>query len=114
MRGCGSGCGSLPAAGGHSVGVPVRRRNTGSSAWTPDTALVRYPELPAPVKPFPISPPLRILAMISAPSDLPPLDVEEEWDKLSEARSADLAGLGWCRWTAWRMEPWERCDDGSS
>jgi CHAT domain len=59
----------------------------------PDTALVRYPELPAPVKPFPISPPLRSLAMISAPSDLPSLDVEEEWDKLNSTLS-ELAGLG--------------------
>jgi CHAT domain len=49
----------------------------------PDTALVRYPELPNPVKPFPVSPPLRILAMISAPSDLPELDVEQEWAKLN-------------------------------
>jgi len=53
----------------------------------PDTALVRYPELPTPVKPFPISPPLRILAMISAPSDLPALDVEDEWDKLNSTLS---------------------------
>jgi hypothetical protein len=49
----------------------------------PDTALVRYPELPNPVRPFPITPPLRILAMISAPSDLPELDVEQEWTKLN-------------------------------
>jgi CHAT domain len=59
----------------------------------PDTALVRYPELPTPVKPFPISPPLRILAMISAPSDLPELDVEDEWDKLNSTLS-ELAGAG--------------------
>jgi len=59
----------------------------------PDTALVRYPELPTPVKPFPISPPLRILAMISAPSDLPALDVEDEWDKLNSTLS-ELAGAG--------------------
>ena len=59
----------------------------------PDTALVRYPELPTAVKPFPISPPLRILAMISAPSDLPELDVEDEWDKLNSTLSG-LAGAG--------------------
>jgi CHAT domain len=62
----------------------------------PDTALVRYPELPAPVKPFPISPPLRILAMISSPNDLPPLDVEEEWDKLNGTLS-DLDDRGMVR-----------------
>ena len=53
----------------------------------PDTALVRYPELPNPVRPFPITPPLRILAMISAPSDLPELDVEQEWAKLNSTLS---------------------------
>jgi hypothetical protein len=70
----------------------------------PDTALVRYPELPAPVKPFPISPPLQILAMISAPRDLPPLDVEEEWGKLNSTLS-DLAGLG--------MVQVDRLEDGT-
>ena len=50
----------------------------------PDTALVRYLELPEPVQPLPIRPPLRILAMISAPSDMAELDVEKEWGKLKE------------------------------
>ena len=50
----------------------------------PDTALVRYLELPAPVRPFPIRPPLRILAMISAPSDVAELDTDREWSKLTE------------------------------
>ena len=50
----------------------------------PDTALVRYLELPEPVQPLPIKPPLRILAMISAPSDMAELDVEKEWGKLEE------------------------------
>ena len=52
---------------------------------SPETALVRYLEMPAPVRPFPISPPLRILAMISAPTDVPGLGGEEEWDKLTGA-----------------------------
>ena len=51
----------------------------------PDTALVRYLELPAPVRPFPIRPPLRVLAMISAPSDLAQLDAEQEWARLKGA-----------------------------
>ena len=50
----------------------------------PETALVRHLELPAPVRPFPISPPLRILAMISAPSDTVGLEVEQEWDRLND------------------------------
>ena len=55
----------------------------------PETALVRHLELPAPVRPFPISPPLRILAMISAPSDTVGLEVEQEWDRLNDT----LGGL---------------------
>jgi hypothetical protein len=54
-----------------------------------ETVLARYLEMPAPVRPFPISPPLRILAMISAPSDVPALEGEEEWSKLTDAL-ADL------------------------
>ena len=50
----------------------------------PDTALVRYLELPEPVQPLLIRPPLRILAMISAPSDMTELDAEKEWGKLAE------------------------------
>jgi hypothetical protein len=58
-----------------------------------DTALVRYVEIPAPVRAFPINPPLRVLAMVSAPSDLPGLSGEEEWSKLSGALS-DLVASG--------------------
>jgi CHAT domain/Concanavalin A-like lectin/glucanases superfamily len=47
--------------------------------------LVRYPELPQRVKPMTVSPPLRVLAMVSSPRDLPLLDVVAEWTKLEEA-----------------------------
>ncbi len=57
----------------------------GFVSLSPETALVRYLEIPARVRPFPISPPLRILAMISAPSDVPELQSEEEWGKLNDA-----------------------------
>ena len=60
---------------------------------SPETALIRYLEMPAPVRPFPISPPLRILAMISAPTDVPALEGEEEWGKLTGALD-DLIGRG--------------------
>ncbi len=60
---------------------------------SPETVLARYLEMPAPVRPFPINPPLRILAMVSAPSDVPGLEVEEEWNKLTGAL-ADLIGEG--------------------
>jgi len=49
--------------------------------------------MPTPVTPLPVSPPLRVLAMISAPADVPELQGEEEWGKLNEALQ-DLAGRG--------------------
>jgi tetratricopeptide (TPR) repeat protein len=60
---------------------------------SPETALVRYVEMPTPVTPLPVTPPLRVLAMISAPADVPELQGEEEWGKLNEALQ-DLAGRG--------------------
>ena len=60
---------------------------------SPETALVRYVEMPTPVTPLPVSPPLRVLAMISAPADVPELQGEEEWGKLNEALQ-DLAERG--------------------
>jgi len=72
------------------------RERGGFLGLSPRTALVRYMELPAPVKPFPISPPLRILAMISAPSDVPGLAGEEEWVKLNDALDG-LIRLGMVR-----------------
>jgi len=75
---------------------------------SPGTALVRYVEMPKPARPFPISPPLRILAMISAPSDIVQLQGEEEWRKLNHAL-ADLVGREWSRWTDWRSALLPRC-----
>jgi hypothetical protein len=61
------------------------RESAGFVSLSPETALVRYVEMPRPVRPFPISPPLRILAMISAPTDVPELQGDDEWDKLNTA-----------------------------
>ncbi|MEN3330878.1 MAG: hypothetical protein V7641_243 [Blastocatellia bacterium] len=49
------------------------------------TPVVRYLELPKAVRPLTIKLPLRVLVMISSPSDYPPLDVNQEWAKLHEA-----------------------------
>jgi len=53
-----------------------------------ETPLVRYLDLPERIRPLAIRPPLRVLVMISSPSDYIPLDVEGEWAKLQEALSA--------------------------
>lgn len=50
-----------------------------------DTPLVRYLELPGGVKPLEVTAPLRVLVMISSPSNLEQLDVEAEWKKLQKA-----------------------------
>ena len=65
------------------------RESAGFVSLSPETVMVRYVEMPRPVRPFPVSPPLRILAMISAPSDVPELEGDDEWDKLTAA----LTGL---------------------
>jgi hypothetical protein len=50
-----------------------------------ETPLVRYLDLPERIRPLAVQPPLKVLVVISSPSDYPPLDVEREWEKLSEA-----------------------------
>jgi len=54
-------------------------------ALSVETPLVRYLELPRRITPLKVSPPLRILVMISSPNDYPKLDVEHEWSKLQTA-----------------------------
>jgi hypothetical protein len=55
----------------------------------PETPLIRYLDLPMPVRPLAVTPPLRVLVMISSPTDFPQLDVGIEWDRLNAA----LGGL---------------------
>jgi CHAT domain len=69
------------------------RESAGFVSLSPETVLVRYVEMPRPPRPFPVSPPLRILAMISAPSDVPELESDDEWDKLTAALTG-LTGQG--------------------
>ncbi len=52
------------------------------SAQTP---IVRYLDLPEPVRPLSVQPPLRVLVMISNPDDAVTLDVEREWANLRQA-----------------------------
>ncbi len=55
------------------------------------TPLVRYIELPETPRPLKITPPLRVLVMISSPSDYEALDAEREWSKLNDALSQLIA-----------------------
>jgi hypothetical protein len=58
-----------------------------------ETPLVRYLELPEPGRPLTVQPPLKILVMISAPSDVARLDVDVEWNRITSA-VADLESRG--------------------
>ena len=59
-----------------------------------DTPIVRYLDLPQRPETLVITPPLRVLVMISSPTDFPSLDVEGEWVKLKEAvKSLEERGL---------------------
>ncbi len=52
------------------------------SAWTP---VVRYLDLPRPRRPLEVESPLRVLAMVSSPTDAVALDVEREKANLEQA-----------------------------
>jgi tetratricopeptide (TPR) repeat protein len=54
-------------------------------ALSKETPIVRFLELPEPVRALVVKPPLRVLAMVASPSDLPILDVEQEWARLRDA-----------------------------
>jgi hypothetical protein len=57
------------------------------------TPVVRYTQQLSIRPPVPITMPIRVLVMISSPSDFPTLDVEGEWNRLQEA-TADLQKKG--------------------
>jgi branched-chain amino acid transport system substrate-binding protein len=72
---------------------------------SPNTPLVRYLNLDQPVKQLPVTPPLRILGMVSNPRDLPELNVEDEKRRVDEAieflRKDGLIELTWLKGQTW-------------
>ena len=70
------------------------------------TPFVRYLEIPQPIRPLTMTPPLRILGMVACPSDLRPLDVAREKQRLDEAtkdlRAHGLLELEWLPGQTWR------------
>ncbi|MFN2165618.1 MAG: CHAT domain-containing protein, partial [Anaerolineae bacterium] len=69
---------------------PTRDQFLSLSTQTP---IVRYLDLSERVQPLAVKPPLRVLVMISSPSDQPKLDVDQEWQRLSQAL-AELQAAG--------------------
>ncbi len=61
------------------------RRTNSYVAQSARTPLVRYLEVPHPPRPLTVGGALRILVVLSAPTDLPDLDVEAEWRRVQEA-----------------------------
>ncbi|WP_331931440.1 CHAT domain-containing protein [Intrasporangium sp.] len=59
---------------------PVRRR---FPCRQDDFPTVRVVDVPEPIAPLTLSGPIRMLVAISSPIDLPPLDVEAEWQRLT-------------------------------
>ena len=59
-----------------------RKRFLARSEYFP---VVRYFDLPEPEQPLAVTPPLRVLVMLSNPSDVENLEVEEEYKNLKEA-----------------------------
>lgn len=54
-------------------------------ALSADTPIVRFMNLPDRAGSVTVQPPLKVLVMLSAPSDFPSLDVEAEWSRLKQA-----------------------------
>ncbi len=62
------------------------------------TPVVRYLELPQSIQPLAVTPPLQVLGMIASPSDLTPLDVALEKQRIDRA-TADLQARNLLQWT---------------
>jgi tetratricopeptide (TPR) repeat protein len=75
-----------------------------------NTPAMRYLELPQVIQPLSVIPPLRILGMVACPSDLPPLDVAREKQRVEEAikglRASGLVELTWLDGQTWRDLQW--------
>jgi hypothetical protein len=67
------------------------RRGNSFIAQSERTPVVRYLEVPQPPRPLAVDGALRILAVISSPTDLPELDVEAEWRRVQDALESRVA-----------------------
>ncbi len=69
------------------------------------TPLVRYLKLPKPIRPLTLEGPLHILGMVASPSDLPPLDVTSEKQRVVDAiknlQDRGLVDIKWLEGETW-------------
>lgn len=75
-------------------------------ALSRDTPLVRYLELGQTLRTLKIAPPLRVLGLVASPKDLPPLDVNNEKQRVEVALAGlsrrGLVELTWLEGQSWR------------
>ena len=74
-----------PAIAGLPWELLYDRRGNSFIAQSERTPVVRYLEVPQPPRPLAVDRALRILVVISSPTDLPELDVEAEWRRVKDA-----------------------------
>lgn len=71
-----------------------------------ETPVVRYLELPQPIQPLAVTPPLRVLGMVASPSDVGALNVDVEKQRVETAlrdlKAAGLVELTWLEGQTWR------------
>jgi hypothetical protein len=71
-----------------------------------ETPIIRYLELPQPIQPLTVNPPLRILGMTVSPCGLSPLDIEQEKLRVDTAlrplQANGMVRLTWLTGSTWR------------
>jgi CHAT domain-containing protein len=80
-----------PAIAGLPWELLYDRRGNSFIAQSERTPVVRYLEVPQPPRPLAVDGALRILVVISSPTDLPELDVEAEWRRVQDALATKVA-----------------------
>ena len=80
-----------PAIAGLPWELLYDRRTNSYPAQSERTPLVRYLEVPHPPRPLTVDGPLRILVVLSSPTDLPELDVEAEWRRMQDMLATRVA-----------------------
>ena len=88
--GCGSACASGSERGRSPLGIPLQPFGESVHRALDSHAARQIHGSPERIQPIAVKPPIRVLVMISSPSDFPALDVEAEWTRLNEA----LGGSG--------------------
>jgi hypothetical protein len=80
-----------PAIAGLPWELLYDRRSNTYPAQSERTPVVRYLEVVQPPRPLAVEGPLRILVVLSSPTDLPELDVEAEWRRMQDLLGPRIA-----------------------